>query len=215
MTINNIIFDFDGTLGDSKLCSIMATKKAFKEFGLEVPEEEQIEYYMGIPIEESFKKMSNRSFSENEFEQLLAKFRFFYKEYEESYLQIFPGIQEMLEALEQKNIQLFVVSSKHTEVLKRNLNALKISKYFKEVVGSDKVAHYKPHPEGVNYILKVHQISGEETMMVGDAIFDLQMGKAARVKTCGVTWGSHSEKNLRKEEPDFIIQTPQEILNDL
>ncbi len=47
----NIIFDFDGTIADSKKCSLIATKKAFSDYGLEEPSDSQIEYYMGIPIE--------------------------------------------------------------------------------------------------------------------------------------------------------------------
>ena len=50
----NLIFDFDGTIADSKECSIVATQKSFKERGLEEPTVNLIEYYMGIPIEKSF-----------------------------------------------------------------------------------------------------------------------------------------------------------------
>ena len=55
----NIIFDFDGTIADSKKCSLIATKKAFSDYGLEEPSDSQIEYYMGIPIEKSFDLMSS------------------------------------------------------------------------------------------------------------------------------------------------------------
>lgn len=49
-------------------------------------------------------------------------------------------------------------------------------------------------------------------MMIGDAIFDLQMGKAANVKTCAVTWGSHSVEQLSAENPDFIIDEALQLL---
>lgn len=213
MKITAIIFDFDGTLGDSKECGIIATKKAFEQFQLEVPSEEQIEYYMGIPIEQSFKEMSKRELNPDEFDNLLTAFRAFYKQYEEKYLRVFPGTKEMLSSLYADGKPLFVVSSKHSGVLERNLVSLGIAEYFKEVIGSDKVSHYKPHPEGIEYVLRGHQLAADETLMVGDAVFDLQMGKSAGVHTAAVTWGSHSEENLKKEAPDFVAHSNQELLD--
>lgn len=55
--MKSYIFDFDGTIADSKQCSILATKEAFQILDLEIPSIEDIEYYMGIPIEQSFKQM--------------------------------------------------------------------------------------------------------------------------------------------------------------
>ncbi|WP_252902762.1 HAD hydrolase-like protein [Paucilactobacillus hokkaidonensis] len=54
--MENYIFDFDGTLADSGQAAVLATQSAFKEFNLATPTTSQIEYYMGIPIEVSFKK---------------------------------------------------------------------------------------------------------------------------------------------------------------
>ncbi|MCA5011464.1 MULTISPECIES: HAD family hydrolase [unclassified Enterococcus] len=213
MSYEYVIFDFDGTLGDSKECGFKATEEAFKKMGLTIPKKETIEYYMGIPIEKSFKKMSNRALSQNEFDELLGLFRTSYKEYENDYLKIFPGIKELLATLKTHKKMMFVVSSKKTDVLKRNLESLTISDYFTEIVGSDKVSNYKPDPEGIHYLLKKYSMNPVQTLMVGDAVFDIQMGKAAEVGTCGVTWGSHAKVELAKERPDLLIDEPKELLS--
>ncbi|GAB2024907.1 HAD family hydrolase [Lactovum odontotermitis] len=211
MTLRNIIFDFDGTLGDSKGCGNIATQEAFEHFNLKVPAAETMEYYMGIPIEESFKKMANRELSDTEFKNLLDEFRRLYKHYEADYLTLFPGTKEMLASLTKAGKQLFVASSKHSEALRRNLEILGIAEFFTEVVGSDLVTHYKPHPESIDFIVNKHSLERTETVMVGDAVFDLQMGKAASVRTCAVTWGSHSEEALRTENPDFVAHDNREL----
>lgn len=54
-----LYFDFDGTLANSKQCSIEATKEAFAQFGLSEPSDADIVHYMGIPIEKSFIEMSD------------------------------------------------------------------------------------------------------------------------------------------------------------
>lgn len=187
----NLIFDFDGTIADSKECSIVATQKSFKERGLEEPTVNLIEYYMGIPIEKSFSLMSSVDLDDHQLEALIKTFRQNYKEVESSYLKLYKHMTEQLQSLS-KDKQLFVVSSKKTDVLIRNLEILDIDHLFTEVIGSDKVNHYKPSPDGINYILNKYQLENEETIYIGDAIFDMQMANSAKVASCAVTWGTHS-----------------------
>ncbi|MFF5514745.1 HAD family hydrolase [Staphylococcus capitis] len=206
----NLIFDFDGTIADSKECSIVATQKSFKERGLEEPTVNLIEYYMGIPIEKSFSLMSSVDLDDHQLEALIKTFRQNYKEVESSYLKLYKRMTEQLQSLS-KDKQLFVVSSKKTDVLIRNLEILDIDHLFTEVIGSDKVNHYKPSPDGINYILNKYQLENEETIYIGDAIFDMQMANSAKVASCAVTWGTHSIEELKSENPTYIIHEVTEL----
>lgn len=211
--IECVIFDLDGTLLDSRECSIKATKAAFTEMGLKVPSEVVIEHYMGIPIEESFFKMSEQPLDQETATELIRVFRTYYQTYEESTLNVFPEIPHVLEILMKRKVPCFVVSSKKTAVVKRNLAAQNLVAFFEEIIGSDAVSHYKPHPEGINKVVTQYQFDPTMTIMVGDAIFDIQMGKAAGVKTIAVTWGSHDAKKLSAEKPDALAEAPQDILD--
>lgn len=206
----NLIFDFDGTIADSKECSIVATQKSFKERGLEEPTVNLIEYYMGIPIEKSFSLMSSVDLDDHQLEALIKTFRQNYKEVESSYLKLYKHMTEQLQSLS-KDKQLFVVSSKKTDVLIRNLEILDIDHLFTEVIGSDKVNHYKPSPDGINYILNKYQLENEETIYIGDAIFDMQMANSAKVASCAVTWGTHNIEELKSENPTYIIHEVTEL----
>ena len=206
----NLIFDFDGTIADSKECSIVATQKSFKERGLEEPTVNLIEYYMGIPIEKSFSLMSSVDLDDHQLEALIKTFRQNYKEVESSYLKLYKHMTEKLQSLS-KDKQLFVVSSKKTDVLILNLEILDIDHLFTEVIGSDKVNHYKPSPDGINYILNKYQLENEETIYIGDAIFDMQMANSAKVASCAVTWGTHSIEELKSENPTYIIHEVTEL----
>ncbi|MFJ8236173.1 HAD family hydrolase [Ureibacillus sp. NPDC094379] len=210
--MKNYIFDFDGTLADSKECSILATQHAFVQMNLAKPEQQIIEYYMGIPIEQSFKKMAGRELDEESFEQLLTVFRASYKEFENDTLMVFPYIPQVLAQLHNAGHQLFVVSSKKSDVLARNLRKLEIERYFKDIIGSDKVTHYKPHPEGILKLMELYELTQAETVMIGDAIFDLQMAKSAGVASCGVTWGNHKKDMLLTEEPTYIFDEVNQLL---
>ncbi|CAM5179482.1 HAD superfamily hydrolase (TIGR01509 family)/HAD superfamily hydrolase (TIGR01549 family)OS=Ureibacillus acetophenoni OX=614649 GN=SAMN05877842_11363 PE=4 SV=1 [Ureibacillus acetophenoni] len=93
--MENYIFDFDGTLADSEQCSILATQCILK-MNLEKPDQKIIEYYMGIPIEQSFKEIANHELDDKSFAQLLEVFRESYKEFENEYLVAFPNVSDVL-----------------------------------------------------------------------------------------------------------------------
>lgn len=206
-----IIFDFDGTIADSGECGLLATQKAFEECNLPIPTKEIVDYYMGIPIERSFHEMTNNRLDEEQFTELLQRFRNAYKIYEEQTITAFPHIHEVLNLLRQEGLLLFVVSSKKTDVLHRNLQELQLDYFFKDWIGSDQVEHYKPHPDGINKIVERYSLDVSECVMVGDAVFDIQMGKAAGCKTVAVNWGSHSKEQLLKEEPTFFAHDVKEL----
>ncbi len=130
---------------------------------------------------------------------------------ENDYIAAFPGIPEVLEKLLQQGKQIFVVSSKKSDVLLRNLKTLQIDEMFRDVIGADKVSHYKPHPEGILQLQERYSFQSEETVMIGDTIFDVQMAKAAGVYSCGVTWGSHEKEILIKENPTFLVEEIRQL----
>lgn len=159
--------------------------------------------------------MSEQPLDQETATELIRIFRAYYQTYEESTLKVFPEIPHVLEILNKRKVPCFVVSSKKTAVVKRNLAAQDLVAFFEEIIGSDAVTHYKPHPEGINKVVAHYQFDPIKTIMVGDAIFDIQMGKAAGVKTIAVTWGSHDPKKLSEENPDALVDAPREILDFL
>ena len=84
---------------------------------------------MGIPIEKSFLEMANRQLSEEKLMELLTIFRSHYQFFEEKSLKVFEGIPELLAILKEQGIKCFVVSSKKTDILNRNLKGLGIAAF--------------------------------------------------------------------------------------
>ncbi|MBS9338077.1 HAD-IA family hydrolase [Fructobacillus sp. M2-14] len=211
--MQNFIFDFDGTLANSGKTGVLATQAAFKEEGYAAPSEEDINYYMGIPIEVSFKKMLPSAVSESDFDRLLETFRKHYRSLEAENLVLFPRIMETLEELVSEEKKLYVVSSKHSTALLRNLETLGINQLFTKVIGSDHVEHFKPAPDGVLAVIESGHLNKDDSIMIGDAIFDLQMGKSAGVHTGAVAWGAHDVKALKSEQPDYVFEDAKDWLN--
>jgi phosphoglycolate phosphatase-like HAD superfamily hydrolase len=97
-------------------------------------------------------------------------------------------------------------------VAEQNLETAGLLHYFDMIVGSDDVQNYKPHPESIEVILQRFSFPRIEAWMIGDATTDLEMGEAAKVCTCAVTWGAHSVDALANLDPTSILHSPAEFL---
>lgn len=197
LKFDNYIFDFDGTLADTKKCGEVATQSAFKACGLTEPSSKEITHYMGIPIEESFLKLADRPLDEAALAKLIDTFRHTYQSIEKDYIYEFAGITEAITSLYNQGKKLFVVSSKKSDVLERNLSA--------------QVSAYKPNPEGIHTIVQRYNLNSQQTVYIGDSTFDVEMAQRAGMQSAAVTWGAHDARSLLHSNPDFIINDPSEI----
>ncbi|WP_407455351.1 HAD family hydrolase [Ligilactobacillus aviarius] len=214
--MQNFLFDFDGTIADSGDAATLATQACFKDFDLEVPTAEMVRYYMGVPIEIFIPELvekQGKHYSAEQFEAMYDSFRRHYGEIEQETTTLFPQMKDTLTALKDAGKKLFIVSSKASTSLKRNLKALGIADLFDDLIGSDQVEHYKPAPDGVLMVVEKYHLDKNESVMIGDAKYDLQMGKAAGVKTCGCLWDTFDVQLLKAEKPDFLLEKPAELLN--
>ena len=81
-----------------------------------------------------------------------------------------------------------------------------------DIVADEDVVHKKPHAEPVLVLLERQGAEPGDALVVGDTDYDILMGKAAGVKTCGVTYGNHSRERLSAAGADFIIDDFRELL---
>ena len=112
----------------------------------------------------------------------------------------------MLENLSKNNI-VIIITSNLTNVVKESLK-LKNINYFEEVIGADKETSKVKKIESIKLRYK-----DNDYFYIGDTKGDIIEGRKAGVKTIAVTWGWHSEEKLKEENPDFIVHTPEELVN--
>ncbi|MEE9955480.1 HAD family hydrolase [Enterobacter quasihormaechei] len=211
---NTVFFDFDGTIADTRQASVIATQAAFEQKKLTIPTSEIILSYMGIPIEKSFEAMRTDTSRNIETDDIIACFREIYPSICDTTSNLYDGMSDLLAALKKENFLLAVVTSKKSNVLARNIANLGLSGIFDVIIGSDHVSNYKPHPEPL--LLAKHKLSNfmEDDLiglMIGDAVTDIQMGQAAHMDTCAVTWGAASCDTLSSVSPNFIADNVQQL----
>jgi phosphoglycolate phosphatase len=66
--------------------------------------------------------------------------------------------------------------------------------------------------EKIFYAIKKYQVISENIYYIGDTTGDIKEGREAGIKTVGVTWGWHSKEKMASAEPDYLFDTPQELL---
>ena len=98
-----------------------------------------------------------------------------------------------------------VVTSKEVRFTKIILDHFDIAKYFDAIVGGDTTPARKPDPRPVLEALRLLGKPAGTTVMIGDSENDINAGRRAGSRTCGVTFGFRTAEQLRLSEPDVLI----------
>ena len=77
--------------------------------------------------------------------------------------------------------------------------------HFHTIVGGDRVKTKKPHPEGLDHILKKLKVSPDEAVLIGDSLVDIDTGRRAGVYTCVVNYGLGLPEEIATANPDCSV----------
>ena len=124
----------------------------------------------------------------------------------------FPGAAELLDALRGRGALLAIASSRSSFTLAPMLRDMSLAGAFGAVVCGDDVKRPKPAPDAVLAILRRLDVPPSGALVVGDMPVDVEMGRAAGVRTCGVLWGNATREQLAAAGADAIAATMDDIL---
>ena len=207
-----IIFDFDGTLGDTRRNIVTTMQMAIKELQLPERTESECAATIGLPLSGCFRAL----FPDIQ-EELIPRCAATYRRIFDENLQkirpeAFPDVVKTLKILKEQGFTLTVASSRSRNSLTELTHNMGIADYISYLIGADDVKEAKPKPEPVLKTLATMKFEANETLVVGDMAVDILMGANAGAKTCGVTWGNGTKEELQKAGADFIIDNMQELI---
>ena len=210
--MKTIILDFDGTIADTQNSILQTVQATLEELGLESAKESDIRKLIGLPLKDTFLHAAHIT-NEELLERAIKLYREKYNSISLNTVELFPHVKTVLKELHEKGITITVASSKGKDALLILLNKLDISQYITLVFGEQDVKNKKPAPDMANLILKETKSLPNETLVVGDTVYDIAMGQGANCTTCGVTYGNNTEAELKKQKADFVIDDFADILN--
>ena len=211
-SVRMVILDFDGTLADTAAVIIRTMQATISELELPFRTDEQCAAMIGLRLVEIPSVLFPECSIEGEIYARTYR-RLFHEFNSEDAVRIYPNVVDTLKTLMSKGIILTIASSRSHASLAEYVENLGLSSLISYILGADDVDKGKPDPEPVNRTLKRFGISPEDTIVVGDTSFDIQMGKNAGTRTCGVTYGNGSRESL--SDADRIIDDFGKLLNIL
>lgn len=206
-----IIFDFDGTLADTRELIIRTNQEAMKAMNYPVRDEETIRKTIGLPLAEGIRTLFPK-LPEEAIPEWCTTYRRIFDGLKTRYVPVlFPEVKETLEWLHAKGYVLTVASSRHSSSLNAFLQDLGIAPCFQYVLGADNVAKAKPDPEPVLQTLRDMGYPAEEALVVGDMPVDILMGSRAGAKTAGVTFGNSNRVELQAAGATYVLDHFSEL----
>jgi phosphoglycolate phosphatase len=203
--IKYLIFDFDGTLVDSLDVIIKGYNQLAGKYKANKIKSEDISYLKELSVAE---KCNFLNFKLYKFPLLALDVYKLYKHFLDE-VTMFDGIKELLEQLKAFGYRLAIISTNSEHIIREFLISNKID-LIDDIICSNNLFG---KDKDIKRFLKKHKLKNSEVIYVGDEVRDIIACKKNGVKVIWVSWGYDLFNNVRKEQPDYIINKPQEILS--
>ena len=200
-----IIFDWDGTLADTRRVIVTAFQKSLEKYGC-IVSDDFIERRIGIgtkkTILEAFRDCNLR-LKVFELEKVATEKIRIQSELTEL-VRLFDGAIELLENLHGE-IGIALATMSNRKVVDKLLLEKDIAKYFDLVVCADEVGNPKPDPEIFLLSAKKLNVNPRDCIVIEDSIFGIKAAKKANMKCIAVTSGVYTRQELENAFPDIVI----------
>ncbi len=210
------LFDLDGTLTDPKEGITKSVQHALKYFGIEEPDLDRLEPFIGPPLKDSF--MEFYGLSEEQALKAVEVYRERFAPVGVLENEIIPGTGQMLAHAREKGIHLAVASSKPLVFVRQILRHFQIEEYFEVVVGSELDGTRGSKEEVVEEALRQLGIlemdpADKKSLcaMIGDRKFDIQGAIAHGLTGIGVSFGYAGEGELSVAGADMVADTMEQL----
>jgi beta-phosphoglucomutase len=211
-----VIFDWDGTLADTRQVVVASFQKALSGVHCEI-RGEFIERRIGIGSAETFREILR--FFKMRFDETLIK-RLVEKKIQNeiemsSDVKLFDGSLALLESLQGK-VKLGLASMNDWGVINNLLKITSTQRFFDAILTADDIAEPKPNPEIFLKCARKLRSSQEKCVVVEDSIFGVKAAKTAKMGCIAVLTGVYSREELKKANPDLIVDSlkeKSEVLN--
>lgn len=202
-----VIFDCDGTLVDSQhmICAAMA--QAYGAHALPCPPRTHILSIVGLSLTEAFTRLGADK-GPVPLHILVESYKGAFHALRQSpdhQEPLFPGARAALDILSARgDIVLGIATGKSQRGVRAVLGHHDLLERFHTIKTADD-APSKPHPGMVQAAMQDVGVGPQDTVVIGDTVYDIGMAQAAGVQAIGVSWGYHAATDLRSEGASIVI----------
>ncbi len=210
----HLLFDLDGTLTDPGLGITNSVLYALEKFDIIPAAREELYPYIGPPLTDSFQRY--HGLTPEQAQQALGYYREYFADRGLYENELYPGIAELLRTLQQAGYVLIVATSKPEEFTHTILRHFQLDSYF-SFVGGNTLDERRPTKAAVIAYIRERfpDITGENTLMIGDRCYDIEGAHACGLPAVGVLYGYGSRQELEAAGADELVQTPAALLQSI
>ncbi len=198
--IDNIIFDWSGVVKDCVLDHLVVINKILKQFdGKEISLKELQENWRNPYMRFYAKYLPNLTTEEQNvaYGKALA---------ESPKAKAYPGISDLIKRAKKTGKKIFVVTNDTPDTIFPEIKSFDL-----EGVFDDMVIHVYNKLDGTIELMERNKLVSENTIVIGDTNYEIEIGKNLGIKSIAVTWGYNSENVLKAMDPDFIVHNIKEL----
>jgi HAD superfamily hydrolase (TIGR01509 family) len=204
-----VVLDVDGTLMDTNYLHTEAWARAFEEVGHRIPRA-RLHKQIGKGSSLLIREFVEDEETEERIDELHSEI---YAELQE-YGHPLPGAKELISSLRERGYEVWFVTSAKDEELEHHMQELEAESGISGVVNSSAVENPKPAPDIFELALQKAGASPDETVAVGDAVWDVEAADAAGIRTVAVlTGGAFSRQELEEAGAVAVYEDCAELLD--
>ncbi len=213
-----ILFDCDGTLVDSAGLIHEVMLRTFAHFDLSLPQLGDTKAIIGLTLDIAIARMQGKAHADDQAVAMMAYYKSIFADVRAEALHeepLFSGIADVIDKLSTcKNRLIGAVTGKSRRGLNLVLEGHGFAPHFVVSRTADDCPS-KPHPAMVSECCDETGIDARNTIVIGDAIYDMQMAKSAGAVAIGVAWGYASVDALMEAGADAIAHHPTDLLSHI
>jgi phosphoglycolate phosphatase len=209
--IRAIIFDFDGTLADTRRPIMQCFWEVLINLNIPLPPNLSANEFFCQTLEDSLRSIDGMS--EDQMHGAMKHFNSRYPEIAKRTAKLFPHVSNTLRSLKKSGLSLGIATNESRRNLNKLVEKLKIGTFIHQSVCHDEVLQSKPSPDMALKTLRAFGVEPRDALVVGDSILDIDMGKAAGCRTCAVTHGVHTLAELASHTPNWVIDEISDLLH--
>jgi phosphoglycolate phosphatase len=202
------IFDVDGTLLDSAADICAAARESLALHGVNHLEDAFLRRYIGLHLYDLYREVAPGC-SQEWMDAALADYRRIYPARRHRLTRVYPGVAETLARLPGRKT---TATTKFTSTTRAVLEQFGLLPFFDHVQGTDGFPA-KPAPNVIFAALNGLNARPEDCLFIGDSPADMEAGRRAGVRLCAVRYGYGDLDEMARFQPDFWIDTPQDLLS--
>jgi phosphoglycolate phosphatase len=206
--VKHILFDFDGTLVDSRALLVKLYNEMAVQYQFRRIRDQDLTLLRSLSISE---RVDHLGVPVLQIPKLVTAGRQLYQENIRT-LHIVPGMKEVIARVSSQGMKSSILSSNSEVNIRQILKNNKLDGTFKEIISAK---HIFGKHHSIRKVMKQWGTSPSRMIYVGDELRDIEACRKLGVPIVAVTWGYDSQHLLLSGKPDYLVNSPGELLKTL